>query len=304
MNKKLFCCILVLLSMQVTAQDIVNKKMLEGLTKNQQGILVWYSQQATPTDPTEQGMLLLLYDEFRNTKIVQTATPAATTVDKRGEVIRKNVEQVKQYWKTHTLEAMSVDYLQLMKRNLEPYKKDKIVAAAYTDLEVMIRYVQLNNRIIKAMSQPYNSVELDNCYKEVDVLYRIVNAERWKQQYGDAHWKELYNDKYTHFYNYPNAVKLFKELINAVNNDTDVKFGRKENDGAYVMSAALKLLEYTNNKTFVLRDGKSDKMGDNIIRYISHIPYLDQRFKEYRDGLLTKPLVRNTTLEHEILNMK
>ena len=304
MNKKLFCCILVLLSMQVTAQDIVNKKMLEGLTKNQQGILVWYSQQATPTDPTEQGMLLLLYDEFRNTKIVQTATPAATTVDKSGEVIRKNVEQVKQYWKTHTLEAMSVDYLQLMKRNLEPYKKDKIVAAAYTDLEVMIRYVQLNNRIIKAMSQPYNSVELDNCYKEVDVLYRIVNAERWKQQYGDAHWKELYNDKYTHFYNYPNAVKLFKELINAVNNDTDVKFGRKENDGAYVMSAALKLLEYTNNKTFVLRDGKSDKMGDNIIRYISHIPYLDQRFKEYRDGLLTKPLVRNTTLEHEILNMK
>ena len=302
MKKKLFCCILVLLSMQVTAQ--VNKEMLKDLTNNQQGILVWYSQYATPKDPIEQGMLLLLYDEFRNTKIVQAAPPAATTVDKSGEVIRKNVEQVKQYWKSHTLEAMSVDYLQLMKRNLEPYKKDKVVADAYKDLEVMIRYVQLNNRIIKAMSQPYNSVELDNCYKEVDALYKIVNAERWKQQYGDAHWKELYNDKYAHFYNYPNAVKLFKELIKAVNNDADVKFGRQENDGAYVMSAALKLLEYTNNKTFVLKDGKSDKKGDNINRYISHIPYLNQRFKEYRDGLLTKPLVRNTTLELEILNMK
>lgn len=212
------------------------------------------------------------------------------------------------------LSSISSQYLVMMKKDLEGYKKyipiKDTVTKCIDEINNVLEWVKVYDDIETALQQIYNKARSEQLLKKAETICskmknrnsnekNVILKKNYEKQYKEFNEKKILLECYS------TSLMLFQDLINKVNNDKTIKKNRESNDNPL---APIDILEKFK-KIWTELDNKKDHYagrtkGENFRVFIQKNPYLADKYEQYYQGIIFNPLEQNDILEKQILSIK
>lgn len=165
-------------------------------------------------------------------------------------------------------------------------KANALLTKPYTD-EVEVIHNQLYSLL---------QIKKDNPTKGVFTLSKD-NFNDEVSQYNEMDTLDIYLSRFA------TGVKVFKGIIDKVNQDDVVKSYRESKDSSKRKQCRTAIENAYQSYSYTSTSGKKYKYDEVVERYFVHIPYLNNAYKQYLDQLKKSPL-QTTEIEQDILSIK
>lgn len=257
-------------------------------------------------DIVDRGLHLWFVDCMKELETLKrTPVPAPNPQPKRNDENWLNASiTTTDIYLNQTFQEMSIDYLRQLKNFYAPYKTNENVSKRFNRITILIECVQLQRNMDSAMCKKFNLDNLYRLYTESDKIKDYVT-----KGYVTENQQKAFRSTIAYITRYSYGVELFKALITDIRKNTDISDYRKHGEGyrrKMAKDAAMAIFEKRDKDIGrdIYGDVRSEKENGSAFQFfISHIPYLDERFEQYRTAMFTDPVAQDK-IENEILSIK
>ena len=262
------------------------------------------TQQDAPRDAVvDKGLFLWFQDrllDLERLKKKTTATPKVATPKNTDESMLNNSIAAVNVYLDQTFDVMSVDFLSRLQVFYGPYQSNKVVATILERIKVLQDCVRVQKEIEAALNSPYDTKKINELSLKSD---KTVLDHKKMGHVSEHQYDYYYNTTGAYLTRYTPGVKIFQSLIKAIRSNKDVLEYRKTGEDyrrSMAKDAVLAIFDQydRNHPSFSKKENESAFQF-----YISHIPYLNERFERYRTAMFTDPVAQEK-IENEILSIK